>query len=59
MHLDFDLMSSLVTVVWFLAFIGVWVWAWSSRRAGDFAAAARMPLEESTGGGASDGQGSE
>jgi cbb3-type cytochrome oxidase subunit 3 len=58
MHLDFDLMSGVVTIVWFLAFIGLCLWAWSSRRARDFAAAARMPLEEGSGGCASDRAGS-
>jgi cbb3-type cytochrome oxidase subunit 3 len=39
-------MSSVVTVVWFLAFIALWVWAWGRGRRADYAAAARLPLEE-------------
>jgi len=48
MHLNPDLLSSVVTVVWFLAFIALCVWAWSGRRRKDFEAAARMPLEEAS-----------
>ncbi len=46
MHLDPDVLSSVVTVVWFLSFIALCVWAWSGRRRRDFDAAARLPLEE-------------
>jgi cbb3-type cytochrome oxidase subunit 3 len=46
MSLDFDLMSSAVTVTWFIAFIALCLWAWSKRRHADFAAAERLPLEE-------------
>jgi cbb3-type cytochrome oxidase subunit 3 len=45
MHLAI-FMSSMVTVVWFVAFIALCLWAWSRRRRADFAAAARIPLEE-------------
>ncbi len=48
MHLNADLLSSAVTIVWFLAFIALCVWAWSSRRRKDFDAAARLPLEETS-----------
>jgi cytochrome c oxidase cbb3-type subunit IV len=41
-----DLLSTVVTVVWFLAFVALCLWAWSGRRRKDFAAAARMPLED-------------
>jgi len=46
MRVDFEFLSALVTVVWFVAFVGLWVWAWSGRRQSDYAAAARMPLDE-------------
>jgi len=46
MHLDFNLISSVVTVMWFLAFIALCLWAWSGRRRKDFAAAARLPFDE-------------
>lgn len=46
MSLNPQVLSSVVTVVWFLAFIGLCAWAWSGRRRKDFDAAARLPLEE-------------
>ncbi len=46
MHLDPDVLSSVVTIVWFLAFIALCVWAWSARRRKDFDAAAQLPLED-------------
>jgi len=36
---------SLITVSLFLAFIGLWIWAWRAERHADFADAARIPLE--------------
>jgi cytochrome c oxidase cbb3-type subunit IV len=46
MKLNYNLLSSVVTVAWFVSFIALWLWAWNRRRRADFAAAARMPLEE-------------
>ena len=46
MHVNPDVLSSAVTIVWFLAFIALWVWAWSGRRRKDFDAAAQLPLED-------------
>lgn len=46
MNLNPDVLSSVVTIVWFLAFIALCVWAWSGRRRKEFDAAARLPLEE-------------
>ena len=37
---------SIWTVLMFILFIGIVVWAWSRRRSGDFAAAAQIPLED-------------
>jgi cytochrome c oxidase cbb3-type subunit 4 len=34
------------TVLTFIAFIGVCVWAWSSRRKGSFDSAAQQPFSE-------------
>ncbi len=48
MHLDPEALSSVVTIVWFLAFVALCVWAWSGRRRKDFEAAARLPLEETS-----------
>ena len=58
LHVDFDFLSGLVTVVWFLAFIGLCLWAWSRRRQADYSAAARMPLDETADGCATDHDGS-
>jgi cytochrome c oxidase cbb3-type subunit 4 len=58
LHVDFEFLSGLVTVVWFLAFIGLCLWAWSRRRHADYAAAARMPLDETADGRATDHEGS-
>ena len=37
---------SIWTVLMFILFIGIVVWAWSRRRSGDFAAAAQIPLDD-------------
>ncbi len=44
--IDFGLLRGLITVVVFAAFVGVVVWAYSSRRATEFEAASRLPLDE-------------
>lgn len=46
MHLDISLVRSVITVVWFVTFVALWLWAWSGRRRQDFAAAANLPLED-------------
>jgi cytochrome c oxidase cbb3-type subunit IV len=38
--------SGLITLVLLLAFVGGWIWAWSSKRKPQFDAAARLPLED-------------
>ena len=48
MHVNPDVLSSAVTIIWFLAFLALCVWAWSSRRRKDFDAAAQLPLEETS-----------
>lgn len=40
------IVSGVVTVVLLVLFVAGWAWAWSSRRAAAFDAAARMPLED-------------
>jgi len=57
MHFDLETLSSAITVVWFLAFIALCVWAWSGRRRKDFEAAARLPFDEPDGGATADGKG--
>lgn len=36
----------LFTLFMFLAFLGTFLWAWSSRRKNDFDSAANLPLEQ-------------
>ncbi len=56
-HLDFEFLSGIVTLVWFLAFVGLCIWAWSPRRQRDYTAASRMPLDEGAGAGAAGQEG--
>ena len=37
---------SVITLSLFVAFLMMWFWAWRSERREDFAAAARLPLED-------------
>ena len=39
-------MRAAITVISFLVFIGICVWAWSARRKSKFDEAARLPLDE-------------
>lgn len=39
-------LSGIVTSILIVLFLGVWVWAFSSRRKKQFSEAARLPLEE-------------
>lgn len=48
MNLDINLVRGLLTLVIFVAFIGIWVWAWSSKRKQSFDASAALPLENDT-----------
>ena len=42
--MDVNAMRTVVTVLSGLAFVGIWVWAWSRRNAAGFAEAAQLPL---------------
>ncbi|MFD1710614.1 cbb3-type cytochrome c oxidase subunit 3 [Ottowia sp. GY511] len=44
--MDINLLRSIVTVVAFALFIGIVVWAWSSRNKTRFEEAAQLPFEE-------------
>jgi len=46
MNMDSILIGSIVTVVFFITFGGIFYWAWSDRRKQDFEAAANLPFEE-------------
>ena len=44
--MDINDVRGLLTAVLLFAFIGLCIWAWSSRRKVDFEATAALPLEE-------------
>ena len=44
--MDINTLRGLLTVVIMLAFVGIWIWAWSKRRQPDFEESAMLPLEE-------------
>jgi cytochrome c oxidase cbb3-type subunit 4 len=44
--MNFSLMHSIWTVLLFVLFIGIIVWAWSAKRKRGFDEAARLPLED-------------
>jgi len=44
--MNFGLIHSVWTVLLFVLFIGIIVWAWSAKRKKRFDKAARMPLED-------------
>jgi cytochrome c oxidase cbb3-type subunit IV len=46
MELDINTLRSLATVLSFITFIGIIVWAYSRRNAADFEEAARLPFEQ-------------
>ena len=46
--MDINDVRGILTAIIFFAFVGIWVWAWSSRRKKDFADSAALPLEEDT-----------
>lgn len=44
--MDINLLRSIVTVVAFVIFIGIVIWAWSRRNQAGFEEAARLPFEQ-------------
>jgi cytochrome c oxidase cbb3-type subunit 4 len=44
--MDINDFRGIITAIVFIAFIGIWVWAWSSRRKKDFDESAALPLED-------------
>lgn len=46
MELDINSLRSIVTVVSFVVFIGIIVWAYSQRNAADFEKAANLPFDQ-------------
>ena len=46
MNFDVNTLRALATVLSFMTFIGIVVWAYSRRNAADFEEAARLPFEQ-------------
>jgi cbb3-type cytochrome oxidase subunit 3 len=47
MHLDLGIVRGVITVVWLLLFIALWLSAWSKGRRKEFEAAALLPFDAS------------
>jgi cytochrome c oxidase cbb3-type subunit 4 len=43
---DMVLVRGAVLLAMIIGFLGIWAWAWSSKRKPDFDRAAQLPLEE-------------
>jgi cytochrome c oxidase cbb3-type subunit 4 len=46
MELDINTLRSIATVAGLITFIGIWLWAYSSRNAADFEEAANLPFDQ-------------
>lgn len=46
---DFNLLRGLALILLIVAFIGMWIWAWSDKRKPDFKKMSELPLEEDRG----------
>ena len=44
--MDMGTVRGLLTLALMVAFVAVWIWAWSSKRRKEFEEAARLPLDE-------------
>jgi cytochrome c oxidase cbb3-type subunit 4 len=44
--MDINTLRSIVTVLAFVAFLGICAWAWSSRKKSDFEEAAHLPFQD-------------
>ncbi len=44
--MDIHDIRGLLTALLLFSFVGLWIWAWSSRRKAEFDASAALPLEE-------------
>ena len=52
--MDIQVWRVSITVIAFILFVGIWIWAWSARHRARFEEAARIPLDDDmpgTGGG--------
>ena len=44
--MDINDLRGFLTAVLLFSFVGLWIWAWSSRRKDEFEESAALPLEE-------------
>ena len=44
--MDVNTLRSLITLLLFAVFLGIWLWAWSARQRDRFAEAAAIPLTD-------------
>jgi cytochrome c oxidase cbb3-type subunit 4 len=44
--MDLQTLRISITVIAFVLFVGIWLWAWSARRKAAFDEAARLPFDE-------------
>jgi cytochrome c oxidase cbb3-type subunit 4 len=47
--MDINLIRGAILLILIVSFLGLWVWAWSSKRKGAFTDASMLPLEEDKG----------
>lgn len=47
--INLDVVRAVLMIVLIVAFLGMWAWAWSSRRKDVFHEASMLPLEEDNG----------
>jgi cytochrome c oxidase cbb3-type subunit 4 len=62
--MDINILRGAILLILIISFLGLWVWAWSSKRKPAFDEASLLPLEEDNGQilnneGPADGKGSE
>lgn len=43
--MSLGIVRGMITLILFVAFISLWIWAWSTRRRPEFSAAAQIPLQ--------------
>ena len=44
--MDTGILRGIITAILMVAFLGMWIWAYSAKRRATFDSAARMPLQE-------------
>lgn len=46
--MDINVFRGVVTAILLVAFVGLWIWAWSGKRRKDFEEAAQLPFRDET-----------